>query len=154
MDLSHIRSKARLTFLREYVDTGDAVRAARFAGYDKGDERRLKIHASNLKSQLKEEIDGLMKEKLSGVGPKALTVMEDLMERSESDSVRFNAARDLLDRSGWKSSDGEMDVKKTVEEMEAQLVALVGSEGANVLLAKVRTTRTVTPASEALPVIN
>ena len=98
MDLSHIRSKARLTFLREYVDTGDAVRAARFAGYDKGDERRLKIHASNLKSQLREEINGLMKEKLSGVGPKALTVMENLMERSESDSVRFHAARDLLDR--------------------------------------------------------
>lgn len=154
MDLSHIRSKQRITFLREYVDTGDAVRAARFAGYDHGDERKLKLHASNLKSQLREEIDGLMKEKLSGVGPKALTVMENLMDRSESDQVRLHAARDLLDRSGWKSVDGEMDVKKTVEEMEAQLVGLVGRDGAEVLLAKVRTKRTVTETSQALPVVN
>ena len=62
MDLSHIRSGKRKKFLNEYIDTGDAVRAARFAGYDKGDEQKLRLHASNLKSQMRKEIDALTKE--------------------------------------------------------------------------------------------
>jgi len=154
MDLSHLRSRKRVKFLQEFVETGDAVRSARFAGYDNGDERRLRTHASNLKCQLKDEIDGLMKEKLKGVGPKALNVMEDLMDRSDSDTVRFQAAKDLLDRSGWKSPDTETEVRKSVEEMEAQLVALVGEDGAKVLLAKVSIKRPMVSSEPQSQVIN
>ena len=143
MDLSHIRSGKRKKFLNEYIDTGDAVRAARFAGYDKGDEQKLRLHASNLKSQMRKEIDALTKEKMQGVGPRALTVMEQLMNRSESDTVRFQAAKDLLDRAGWRAVEREQEIKRTVEEMEAQLIALVGEDGAQLLLAKVVTRRSI-----------
>ena len=76
MDLSHIRSPKRRMFVEEYVESGDAIKAARLAGYDKGDQRKLRNHAWNLKSQLKEEIESLTREKLKHVGPKALNVME------------------------------------------------------------------------------
>lgn len=154
MDLSHIRSSKRRVFVEEYVETGDAVRAARAAGYDKGDQRKLRNHAWNLKSQLKEEIEGLTREKLKGVGPKALHVMENLLERGESENVRFQAARDLLDRSGYRGVEVESEVKRTVEEMEAQLVALVGEDGAKVLLAKVSIKRPMVSSEPQSQVIN
>ena len=154
MDLSHIRSNKRKVFVEEFVETGDAVKAARAAGYDKGDQRKLRSHAWNLKSQLKEEIEGLTREKLKGVGPKALNVMENLLERGESETVRFQAAKDLLDRSGYRGVEVESEVKRTVEEMEAQLVALVGTDGAKVLLAKIQVRKPVSDQIEEIQVVN
>ena len=154
MDLSHIRSNKRKVFVEEFVETGDAVKAARAAGYDKGDQRKLRNHAWNLKSQLKEEIEGLTREKLKGVGPKALHVMENLLERGESETVRFQASKDLLDRSGYRGVEVESEVKRTVEEMEAQLVALVGADGAKVLLANVQVRKPVSDQIEEIQVVN
>ena len=154
MDLSHIRSPKRRMFVEEFVESGDAVKAARLAGYDKGDQRKLRNHAWNLKSQLKEEIESLTREKLKHVGPKALNVMERLMDRSESETVRFQAAKDLLDRSGYRGTEGDIEIRRTVEEMEAQLVAMVGADGAKVLLAKVSIRKPVSSESETFEVIN
>ena len=80
---------------------------------------------------------------MQGVGARALTVMDQLMNRSESDTVRFQAAKDLLDRAGWRAEEREQEIKRTVEEMEAQLIALVGEDGAQLLLAKVVTRRSI-----------
>jgi len=135
MELSHIRSRKKIAFIDEYVTHGNAVRAAREAGYDKGDEKRLRNMAKTLKYNLKSEIEGLFRERLENGGPKAYQVMEDLLS-SESDTVRFNAAKDLMDRAGHKPIERieHTHEHRSIQEMEAHLIQLVGSDGAKLLL--------------------
>ena len=42
-----------------------------------------------------------------GEAPKALSILMDLAENSASDSVKFQASKDLLDRAGFFLSIGE-----------------------------------------------
>jgi len=59
-----------------------------------------------------------------------LNILSDLAENAESESVRLGATRDLLDRAGFRPVDRHEIVKeKTVEELNAQLVSLVGENG-------------------------
>jgi len=51
----------------------------------------------------------------------------------KSDTVRLNAAKEMLDRGGHKVFN-EMDTGRTIEELNAQLVALVGKDGAKMLV--------------------
>jgi len=64
-----------------------------------------------------------------------LNILSDLAENAESESVRLGATRDLLDRAGFRPVDRHEIVKeeKTVEELNAQLVSLVGENGAEML---------------------
>ncbi|MCH2390261.1 MAG: hypothetical protein MK234_06230 [Nitrospinales bacterium] len=59
-----------------------------------------------------------------------MNILSDLAENAESESVRLvrlGATRDLLDRAGFRPVDRHEIVKeKTVEELNAQLVSLVG----------------------------
>lgn len=54
---------------------------------------------------------------------KALDVMGDLMENAVMETVRFNAAKDVLDRTGHKATQ-QIKVDKTVKNMEEQLKVL------------------------------
>ena len=146
MELAHIRSPKRLKFIEEYVTHGNAVRAAREAGYDRGDPIKLKNHAKTLKNKLKLEIEAQFREKMETGGPKAYNVMEDLLN-SESDSVRYNAAKDLLDRAGHKPIERieHTHEHRSVQEMEAHLIALVGSDGAKLLMGSIKTKNNDSP---------
>jgi len=56
-----------------------------------------------------------------------LNILSDLAENAESESVRLGATRDHLDRAGFRPVDRHEIVKeKSVEELNAQLVSLVG----------------------------
>ena len=71
-------------------------------------------------------------------GPRALQVVEDLMRQSNSDTVRLAAAKDLLDRSGYKPVE-RIDVnteQRSVEEIESRIIGLVGLDAAQMLLGK------------------
>ena len=138
MQLDHLRSSRRIKFVEEYVTHGNAHRAAREAGYDRGDEKKLKNYAKALKYKLKEEIEEVFRERMESGGPKAYRVMEDLLQ-SESDTVRFNASKDLLDRAGHKPIERveHTHEHRSVQEMEAHLVALVGSDGAKLLMGSI-----------------
>ena len=68
------------------------------------------------------------------IAPRALNILTDLAENAESESVRLGATRDLLDRAGFRPVDRHEIVKeKSVEELNAQLVSLVGENGAEML---------------------
>lgn len=54
---------------------------------------------------------------------KALDVMGDLMENAVMETVRFNAAKDVLDRTGHKATQ-QIKVDKTVKNVEEQLKVL------------------------------
>ena len=56
-----------------------------------------------------------------------MNILSDTTENTESESVRLGATRDLLDRAGFRPVDRHEIVKeKSVEELNAQLVSLVG----------------------------
>jgi len=69
-----------------------------------------------------------------------LNILSDLAENAESESVRLGATRDLLDRAGFRPVDRHEIVKeKSVEELNAQLVSLVGENGAEMLFLLLKT---------------
>ena len=68
------------------------------------------------------------------------TFFSDL--KGESESVRLGATRDLLDRAGFRPVDRHEIVKeKSVEELNAQLVSLVGENGAEMLIGAFKSRR-------------
>ena len=73
-----------------------------------------------------------------------MNILSDLAENAESESVRLSATRDLLDRAGFRPVDRHEIVKeKTVEELNAQLVSLVGEKGAEVLISAFRSRKSI-----------
>ena len=70
--------------------------------------------------------------------PKALSILMDLAETSASDSVKFQASKDLLDRAGFRPIDRREEIRpqRTPAELEAEMIHLVGSEKAELLLGK------------------
>ena len=71
-------------------------------------------------------------------------ILSDLAENAESESVRLEATRDLLDRAGFRPVDRHEIVKeKTVEELNAQLVSLVGENGAEMLISSFKSRRSI-----------
>ena len=73
-----------------------------------------------------------------------MNILTDLAENAESESVRLGATRDLLDRAGFSPVDRHEIVKeKTVEELNAQLVSLVGENGAELLVGALKSRRSI-----------
>jgi hypothetical protein len=83
-----------------------------------------------------------MQERLRQSGPKALAVVEGLMDHAMSETVRLGAAKDILDRAGYKAYD-ENAIGKNIEEMNEQLIALVGKDGAKLLIHSMRTRKQI-----------
>ena len=73
-----------------------------------------------------------------------MNILTDLAENAESESVRLGATRDLLDRAGFRPVDRHEIVKeKSVEELNAQLVSLVGENGAQMLISAFTSRRSI-----------
>ena len=73
-----------------------------------------------------------------------MSLLSDLAENAESESVRLGATRDLLDRAGFRPVDRHEIVKeKSVDELNAQLVSLVGENGAELLVGALRNRRSI-----------
>lgn len=142
----------RQEFLRHYVECGDHVRAAELAGYEYESRQLLVNEACRLKRQMSAEIEEAMRERFGGTAIKAANVMEELMLNSLSDGVKLNAAKDLLDRGGYKPIDRTQEVKEEAshEELVAKLKMLVGEEAAKVLLGEKKPEKAEEP--EMVPV--
>ena len=73
-----------------------------------------------------------------------MNILTDLAENAESESVRLGATRDLLDRAGFRPVDRHEIVKeKTVEELNAQLVSLVGENRAEMLISAFKSNKSI-----------
>ena len=73
-----------------------------------------------------------------------MNILSDLAENAESESVRLGATRDLLDRAGFRPVDRHEIVRdKSIEELNAQLVSLVGDDGAELLVGALRSRRSI-----------
>ena len=75
------------------------------------------------------------------IAPRAFNMQSDL---AENESLRLGATRDLLDKAGFKPVDRYEIVKqKSVEELNTQLVSLVGENGAELLVGALRSRRSI-----------
>ena len=133
----------RQAFVEEYVRSGDHLEVAKKAGYK--DTHTLRNQACKLRRECADEITDELHRNFTKIAPRALNILSDLAENAESESVRLGGAtRDLLDRAGFRPVDRHEIVKeKTVEELNTQLVSLVGENGAEMLISAFRSRRSI-----------
>ena len=126
------------TFIQEYVSTGDTVESARAAGYSDRSLPSLRAEASRLKRRLASQIAEELRLNIINSAPRALAILQNLAMNAQSESVRLKACTDLLDRAGFKPVKRQEThhVSRTVEEVEAELMGLVGRELGELLLGK------------------
>ena len=130
----------RHVFVEEYVRYGDHLEAAKKAGYK--DTHTLSNQACKLHRECADEITEELHRKFVEIVPRALNKLTDLAENAESESVSLDATRDLLGRAGFRPIDRNEIVKeKSVEELNAQLVNLVGKNGAEILISVFKSRR-------------
>ena len=129
-------TEQRKHFVEAYCRLGKGTLAAKEAGYK--DSPSLVNQASKLKRELSAEISEELTANFLSAAPKALSILMDLAENSASDSVKFQASKDLLDRAGFRPVDRREEIRpqRTPEELEAEIKRLVGSETAELLLGK------------------
>ena len=124
-------------FVREYVNnSGNATQAAIAVGVRQASASTV---GYRLKSRLTKEIDTEQKVQLQGYAPKAISQIQNLAEKAESENVRLKANADLLDRAGWKPVDktevtetGRLESMST-EEVEEELHKLLASSGQQIV---------------------
>jgi phage terminase small subunit len=120
-------------FVREYVNNGsNATQAAIAVGVSSASASTV---GYRLKSRLTKEIDTEQKAQLRGYAPKAISQIQSLAEKAESENVRLKANADLLDRAGWKPIDKQEITETsaienmTDEELQQELDTLLVSQG-------------------------
>ena len=128
-------------FIDSFVETGDYLVSMKEAGYKDKNPYQLQVKGKKLVEQNREEVDKRFHARLKEGGPRALSVIEQLMH-SDSDTVKLNAAKEILDRGGHKVAN-EFDTGRTIEELNAQLVALVGTDGAKMLVAAFKSRKVI-----------
>ena len=133
--LGHL-TEQRKHFVEAYCRLGNGTLAAKEAGYKNSPS--LPNQASKLKRELAPEICEELKVNFLNLAPKALNILTDLAQNSSSDSVRFQAAKDFLDRAGFRPIDQREEIRpqRSKEQLEAEMIHLVGPEKAELLLGK------------------
>ena len=112
-------------FVEHYIKTSNAKQAAIMAGYS---EKTAQVMGSKLKKQFREEIADRTRTRLMDGAGMALYTILDLVKNSTSDTVKLAAARDLLDRSGYKPTEKieQTVMEKSTDELRAELAQLMG----------------------------
>jgi hypothetical protein len=104
----------------------------------------LRNQACKLRRECADDISEELHRNFAEIAPRALNILSDLAENAESESVRFGATHNLLDRAGFRPVDRHEIVKhKSIEELNAQLVSLVGEDGAKLLVDAFRSRRSI-----------
>ena len=132
----------RQLFVEEYVLSGNHLQAAKKAGYK--DTHTLRNQAFKLRKEYAEKITEELYRNFAEIASRALNILTELAENAESESVRLGATHDFLDRAAFRPVDRNEIVKeKTVEELNAQLVSLVGENGAEMLISAFKSRRSI-----------
>ena len=131
-------TEKQLKFIENYCESGDAVQSAVNAGYK--NSHTIVNQAWKLKRDLSKEISKRMQEKFVDKAPVAFGTLIELMNSSDSDTVRLQASKDIMDRGGFKPKDTMVieEDSKSIQELEAELQMLVGKDKADLLLGKVK----------------
>ena len=113
-------------FVRHYVSNGgNSSAAAKSIGVS---DTSASTTGHRMKERLWPEIQEEIATQMQGFIPKAIQNLKQLAQSADSENVRLNATRDLLDRSGLKpvekqeihTTSGRLE-DMTVEELDAEL---------------------------------
>lgn len=87
------------TFVTQYIAHGDAIQAAKEAGYK--DNEHIKTRARELRQMLSNHIDEQTAKyvRSTDVTILGMHVLKDLAQKAESETVKLNAAKEILNRS-------------------------------------------------------
>lgn len=124
------------TWLQAYLETGDAQQALREAGSECQD-KYLSARAAQMKSRLRDEIDKRLRERFGSDAPVYYGVVNNLARNAKSEDVQLKAARDALDRGGYKAPEkhehtvrheGEItrDIRNLIASMDPQTLRDAG----------------------------
>ena len=113
-------------FVREFALTGNATQSAIRAGYS---EKSAYQKGFQLRWQFTREIEEETRRLMQGAVPGALAQVVDLAASAQSEAVRLQAAKDILDRAGLKPTERieQVTVEKSTEELRRELAQLMGS---------------------------
>ena len=112
-----------LKFIDAYTtgDTqGNATQSAIKAGFPESKSPRQQGHY--LKRKLSKEIREKNEDRINSTSSSAISVLQDLL-RSEQDSVRLNTAKLILELGNYSSQNINLNVDKTSEKSDAELIA-------------------------------
>ena len=104
-ELSKIKSTNKRLWLELFLETGDEQQAVRAAYPDCGKnsddpEKCIRVRASQLKSELSPVIYEMLRTELQMGAPDMLKIIRSLAREGQSESVKLQAAKDWLDRTG------------------------------------------------------
>ena len=113
-------------FVRQFALTGNATQSAIRAGYS---ERTSYQKGHQLRYQFTREIEEETRRLMQLAVPGALAQVVDLAASAQSEAVRLQAAKDILDRAGLKPTERieQVTVEKSTEELRRELAQLMGS---------------------------
>ncbi len=124
MATSQKKTEAQEKWFEYYMLSGNAAKAAEFAGYGSPKQRGYE-----LKNRFKKEIEEKQKAMIVDAVPGVIAQIIEMAQGAESEAVRLNACKDLMDRAGFKPIEKtETEITsteaKTTEQLEQELADL------------------------------
>jgi len=118
------KTEAQEKWFEYYMLSGNAAKAAEFAGYGSPKQRGYE-----LKNRFKKEIEEKQKSMIVDAVPGVIAKIIEMAQGAESEAVRLNACKDLMDRAGFKPIEKtETEITsteaKTTEQLEQELADL------------------------------
>ena len=111
---------------------------------DTKDTHTLRNQACKIRRERADEITKELHRNFVEIAPRVLNIQSDPTKMPKVESVRLGATRDLLDRAVFRPvARHEIVKEKSVEELNAQLVSLVGKNGAEMLISAFRSRRSI-----------
>lgn len=122
-----MRTSMQEIFVEEFVLTGNATQSAVKAGYS---SKTAYQKGHQLKNQFTLEIEDATRQAMRDAIPGALAQIKKLSSTAESESVRLQAAKDILDRAGLKPTERieQITIEKSTSELRRELAHLMGNE--------------------------
>ena len=113
-------------FVKEFALTGNAIQSAIKAGYS---EKTVYQKGHQLRWQCQHQIEDETRRLMQATVPGALAQIVDLAARATSEQVRLQAAKNIMDRAGLKSTERieNITVERPTEELRKELAQLMGS---------------------------
>ena len=112
-------------FVKEFALTGNAIQSAIKAGYS---EKTVYQKGHQLRWQFQHQIEDETRRLMQATVPGALAQIVDLAARATSEQVRLQAAKNIMDRAGLKSTERieNITVEKSTEKLRKELAQLMG----------------------------
>jgi len=113
-------------FVKEFALTGNATQSAIKTGYS---EKSTYRKGHQLRWQFQHQIEDETRRLMQAAVPGALAQIVDLAARATSEQVRLQAAKNIMDRAGLKSTERieNITVEKSTEKLRKELAQLMGS---------------------------